>query len=98
MTIKEKIAVMSAFDRGEKVQLKPIRDDPSGWEDATCPNFNWESFEYRIKPREPRVIYVPLDENGNMIKPSGYDSGSIIGFVGKRRDYLKTLKFIEVIE
>lgn len=50
MTIKEQIEVMQAYARAEKIQFKPITS--SEWYICTAPVWNWDEYEYRIRPKE----------------------------------------------
>ena len=54
-TIQEKIAVMQAFIEGKKIQLRHFND--SKYYDCTKPGWNWDSYDYRIKPA---TEYVPF--------------------------------------
>lgn len=49
-----KIKIMQAFENGKEIEIC----SPDGWQTTTRPNWNWYSHKWRIKPREPRVIYV----------------------------------------
>jgi hypothetical protein len=56
-TTAEMIEVMQAFERGEKIQCRDV--DEESWGDLICaPSWEWRLLDYRIKPREPRVIWV----------------------------------------
>lgn len=54
-TLKEKIEVMQAADKGAPID-KASRHNPHRWvELAECPAFNWVSFDYRVRPAKPVV-------------------------------------------
>ena len=53
MTTKEKIEVMQAYERGEEIEAR-LANYEDRWGDANAPLWNWECFEYRIKPKEKR--------------------------------------------
>jgi len=55
-TINEMVAVMVAFKCGQKIQL--TSDSRTQWMDVEAPNWNWSLYDFRIKPREPRRIWV----------------------------------------
>lgn len=57
MTIKEMIAVMQAYEDGEKIEYREI--GVGNWESVSHPCWNWSVNEYRVKP-EPK--YVPYDD------------------------------------
>ena len=51
-SIEYKIFVMHAFKEGKIIQFTQL-DDPEGdWFDHTNPRWNWDSFDYRVKPDE----------------------------------------------
>ena len=52
MKLSEMIKVMEHYDNGGEVEFKQNREDDTKWRLA-CPNWNWDSFDYRIK--KPRV-------------------------------------------
>lgn len=56
-TTAEKIAVMQAFERGEVVEIRSVKDE-STWTDVhwESPDWDWASCDYRIKPagHEPK--------------------------------------------
>lgn len=69
-TTQEKIKVMLAFVNGEKVQFA---DDRSKWLDlmALNPSWNWEEYDYRIKPI-PVECWVWVFDSGRV--GSSFDS------------------------
>lgn len=48
-TTAGKIAVMAAFEHGEKIQFLDRCQDKS-WQTASTPNWNWHIYDYRIAP------------------------------------------------
>lgn len=94
-TTAEMIAVMQAFERGEEIQCirLGIVDD---WVKCATPPYkwNWIGYDYRIKPREPRVIWVNeyrhqqdvVHEDEESARKSAYGAVHI------------AVKYIEVIE
>lgn len=56
VTTAEMIKVMQAAELGEAIQCRALSD--SEWGDVNSPVWNWLANDYRIKPREPRVIWV----------------------------------------
>jgi len=50
ITLLEKIEIMEAFGRGEKIEFALLCHNPE-WERIGEPKWNWELFQYRIKPR-----------------------------------------------
>jgi len=52
-TLAEKIDVMQAFKRGEKIQSTEC---DNGWTDEIDPIWDWAANDYRIAPPEPKRI------------------------------------------
>ena len=48
-----KIEVMQACEDGEKIQFKPIG---GAWEDTDKPGWEWQSYDYRIKPEKKELV------------------------------------------
>jgi len=46
------IEVMQAFDRGEHIQYRNHSDNV--WQETICINWNWNSCDYRVKPKEEK--------------------------------------------
>ncbi len=55
MTHDEMIAVIQAHRDGKEVQARQPRGE---WFDVAVPAWNFDVYEYRAKPREPRRIYA----------------------------------------
>lgn len=55
-TLLEKIAVMQAAADGKVIQTDFQR--AGTWVDNPSPTWDWGVCDYRVKPREPKVIYV----------------------------------------
>jgi len=45
-TLKEKIKVMQAFDKGERIQC--CKYNSSKWNNISKPDFNWEKYDFRV--------------------------------------------------
>lgn len=65
-TLAEKIAVMQAFARGEKIECTEI--GYGGWSSTDVPLWDWEGFEYRIAKPEPKIgtLVTMLDTDGEI--------------------------------
>lgn len=65
--IKDRINLMQAYLDGKEIQWKDKRFPFNDWHIATDPQFNFQFFEYRIKPK-PLVIkyrrYIFKDSYG----------------------------------
>lgn len=62
MTLEEKISVMTAYSNGKTVQCKAKFLIDDNWDDASNPEWNWDDFEYRIKPEATYRPYKDTDE------------------------------------
>ena len=54
MELKEMIKVMQHYEDGGEVENKEKHSDDAKWILA-CPVWNWDSFDYRIKPEKQKV-------------------------------------------
>ena len=59
MNTDEMIAVMQAHARGEAIEVSDR--GKNDWSEINCPLWDWNSFEYRVKPAKK----VTLDKNLN---------------------------------
>lgn len=55
-TLKEKIEVMQAYLDGKTIQGS-VDGNWTDWKSKNDPQFNWGSFDYRIKPENKQVPY-----------------------------------------
>ena len=55
MTLREKIEVMEAFERGEEIELKNYDND---WIVYGEPSWDWVNNEYRIKPKPKKTVTI----------------------------------------
>ena len=56
MTLREKIEVMEACERGEEIEISNNLGEI--WIQEPCPNWNWVNCTYRIKPRPKQVVVI----------------------------------------
>ena len=56
MTLREKIEVMEAFERGEEIEHRDRLNNM--WFASNFPAWNWKEFEYRIKPKPKKVVVI----------------------------------------
>jgi len=61
-TTAGKIAVMQAFERGEKCETR-LSSGPTEWKNLIYPSWDWAEYDYRIKPREPMEFYANIYQN-----------------------------------
>ena len=55
-TLKERVEVMQAYLDGKTIQDN-IDGNWTDWESGNDPQFNWSSYDYRIKPENKQVPY-----------------------------------------
>lgn len=72
-TTAEKIAVMTHYENGGKIQVR-IAGDPN-WNDWLFPGppiWNWLKSDYRIKPEPvgPKEIWINVYKDGNVFHSS----------------------------
>ncbi len=80
MTIDEMIAVLQAAKRGEQIQVR--RTSLTEWCDANSPGWNFDNFEYRVKPK-PREVLILYSPGSRQILPDdwqGTHSGNVVRF------------------
>lgn len=62
MTTKEMIDVMLAYERGEQIEWR-IKNGNRGWgKQRKPPVWDWNNFEYRVKPQSTYRPYKNADE------------------------------------
>lgn len=65
MTLDEMIAVLEAAKRGEQIQHRAREFEDWDWSDSPDPTWDFDSYDYRVKPRGPRVRYLLEFANGH---------------------------------
>ena len=60
--IDHMIAVLTAAKEGKAIQRRhrTHRDIDGFWKDVRSLHWNWADFDYRVKPAEPRRIWVNM--------------------------------------
>lgn len=65
-TTAEKIAVMQAHIDGKAIECSRQDGNKSQWSTiATAPSWNWDWWEFRIKP-EPRRVWIAYEKTGEI--------------------------------
>ena len=90
MELKEMIKVMEHYDNSGEVEFKQKIEDDTKWRLA-CPNWNWDSFNYRIK-KQKVTIEKWLCQN-NQEEFIAIETSNIDGY-----GYLEKVKLIESYE
>lgn len=85
--------IMLASDRGEPIQFRRLGQ--IDWYNNTSPQWNWEVFEYRIKPKPPIEVWFIVNETGD-ISSRPYFSESLAERY--RLSDQKIIKLCEVVE
>ena len=57
MTLREKIEVMEAFERGEEIEIKH-RDSAMDWTLTKQPLWDWSKSTFRIKPKTKQTVTI----------------------------------------
>lgn len=65
-TIDEKLAVMRAWLEGEKIESCSHFGDGEWYGATTHPWWDWDEFDYRVKPSEPVDDYINWDHVSGM--------------------------------
>lgn len=98
-TTAEMIEVMQAFERGEEIEvLVTGLGGQSAWITAFPPGWNWSNTDYRIKPREPRVIWVNEYKVGNYVEYTVHETREKSLEKAARTVIRIAVKYREVIE
>ena len=76
MTLKEKIEVMQAFERGEEIECTTTGYD-TNWHYVKEPYWDWRQVDYRVKPKPKQTIIIEKwlckDDTGAFLTLEGND-------------------------
>ena len=99
MTLREKIEVMEAFERGEEIECS-WTNCGTKWEIVKSPSWDWTSYLYRIKPKPKQTVviekwlcYDNLAESYSIVEESNID-----GFINDDRAYLSKVRLLDTYE
>ena len=56
MTLREKIKVMQAFERGEEIEVSYVKQ--AKWTDIANPDWSWGAYNYRIKSKPKQTVTI----------------------------------------
>lgn len=59
---KERIAVMQAYINGGAIEERRISFDHAEWVDNSSPTWQWDKFDYRVKPEPKYRPFKDADE------------------------------------
>ena len=93
-TLKERIEIMQACLDGKEIEyISTTRYGGELWSKSSNHNFNWDVYDYRIKP-EPMVLWINTEESDHIC----YGYRRIEDAERLATSPKKFRKFIEVIE
>ena len=95
MTLREKIEVMEAFERGEEIEVSYVKQ--AKWTDISNPDWSWGAYNYHIKPKPKQVvviekwlIYDNLSKSYSIAEESNSDC-----YISDDRAYLSKVKLLD---
>ena len=95
MTLREKIEVMQAFERGEYVEVRTDKTKSGTWGVAIDPLWDWNNNDYRIKPKPKQVVVIEkwlCEYCGGYVVVDGND----LNFM--RNEMFKKVKLLDTYE
>ena len=94
-TLKEKIEVMQAAERGEQIQVSVLCSvSESSWRPCPGSIFNWEFNDYRVAPKPFEVWVNIYPGNGNICSHPDKETADKFA----KKDRIRCVKFREVVE
>lgn len=100
-TLKEKIEVMQAAERGEPIEFISRRfwegEPPLGWrkiDPALTTDWNWQQFDYRVAPKPFEVWVNIYPGNGNICSHPDKETADKFA----KKDRIRCVKLREVVE
>ena len=91
-------AVMQAFKEGEAIQSRNRTHEFSDWDDVAGSNmWDWYTFDYRIKPAEPRRLWLNWYPALGRLSSAFYDSREEAASVA-RHEVSQQIEFVEVVK
>ena len=98
MTTKQKAAVMLAADAGAEIERAIAEFFDNTWEHINVPEWNWSKYIYRVKPGEPRRIWVNIVSHPKreILCSAAYYKKEVAE--ENRQDGCITTEFVEVVK
>ena len=93
MTLREKIEVMEAFERGEEIEVSYVKQDK--WTDISNPDWSWGAYNYRVKTKPKPTITIEkwlCEYCGGYVVVAGND----LNFM--RNEMFKKVKLLDTYE
>ena len=96
--IDHMIAVMQAAKEGKAIQSRhhPHRDIDVCWRDAPKPSWDWATFDYRVKPAEPRRVWVNVYGDCRGFAHASREQADARARAGNYR--VECVEFVEVVK
>ena len=93
------IAVTQAAKEGKAIQSRhrPYNGIDVRWKDSPSPIWNWATFDYRVKPAEPRKVWLNWYPTTNYRSSVCYDSREEAANYA-RHDITEQVEFVEVVK
>ena len=95
-TLVEKIAVMQAFEYGEKIQTKyneSSRNSWNPWAGTSHPIWAWNTFDYRVAPKPPREFWVNVYSHSMCTHPT--KEQALQQGVGRMKECIHMIEILE---
>lgn len=101
MRLIEKIETMQHFERGGEVQFNERKNEKETWLTVEKPSWNWEIYDYRIKPKPAEILYEWWYQTSNSpriyLNTSLYTEAEAKDKLGVLRTYGKTGRYFNPI-
>ena len=95
--IDHMIATMQAAKEGKTIQILYHDDIDAGWIDTTRPLWDWRTRDYRVKPAEPRRVWLNWYPTMNCRSSVCYDSREEAASFAIH-DIAEQVEFVEVVK
>ena len=95
--INHMIAVMTAANEGKTIQILYHDDIDAGWIDTTRPLWDWRTCDYRVKPAEPRRVWLNVYPTEGRRSTACFDSREEAARFA-RHEPSQQIEFVEVVE
>ena len=93
------ISVLQAAKEGKAIQRRHrhLRGNDENWRDAPEQRWDWFTFDYRVKPAEPRRVWLNWYPTMNCRSLVCYDSREEAASLA-RHDITEQIEFVEVVK
>jgi len=92
-TLKQKIEIMQACLDGAEIEYQ----QPGVWGKATNPEFLWNEYDYRVKPK-PMEIWINVYNYPDDFCAKNMHKTKAQAELSATRKCIRTVKFIEVMD